>query len=195
MAADNYQLADDCMSQMSDDVPSTLTAHATTSTDDLAQAALDTKASLTANILEAKERAAAGRWTEAAEGFALALDAYNQHDVQDPTLLATLIENMAWSFHALGFLEEAKEHYEQALAYFENVRLQTIAERLGVGADINASRVQFIKERLVEVSFRQPPAPEYLDEYGRRRPMIGQSNDDEAVEAPPVGGSQEQGST
>ena len=64
-------------------------------------------------------------------------------------------------------------HYQQALDAFNAMRSPTL-DRWTIGlmyGDVNKSRVLFIRERMLELDLERFPDHEYLDEFGRKRPM------------------------
>lgn len=81
-----------------------------------------------------------------------------------------IVHNIASCLHHLGELEAAQEYYEQAIQSFNRAETPTM-ERLLHG-DTNKRRVDFVKERLIDISWgRRPDADKFLDENGVKRPV------------------------
>jgi len=121
-------------------------------------------------VAEARSQCVARQWLAALDGFAHALAVSEQ--AHDTSMRAAIVHNLGYCLHNIGEFEAAKAYYEEALAFFQGVCTPPGQAQWTVGgihADVNQSRIDFIKERLLDVCFRRPPDPEYLDEWGRRR--------------------------
>jgi tetratricopeptide (TPR) repeat protein len=123
---------------------------------------------------DAKELCYAKKWDQAIHAFTHALAVCEKlRSPSDLTVRAAIVHNLGYSLHCLGEFDAAKEYYEEALAYFRSIKTPAL-ERWTVGllhGDVNQSRILFIKERLLDLSFGRAPEDEYLDEFGRKRPM------------------------
>lgn len=123
---------------------------------------------------EAKMLCYSKKWDEAISAFTHALAVCEKsRAANDIPVRAAIVHNLGYCLHCLGEWEAAKEYYEQALQLFQRVKTPAI-DRWTTGwlyGDVNESRVRFIKERLLDITFRQFPEDEYLDEFGRKRPM------------------------
>lgn len=123
---------------------------------------------------EAKKLCYARKYAEAIDHFTHALAVCEKsRAVTDVPVRAAIVHNLGYCLHCLGEWEAAEAYYEEALAYFRSVKTPAI-ERYTVGllyGDVNQSRMKFIKERLLDISFRRLPEDEYLDEFGKKRPM------------------------
>ena len=134
---------------------------------------------------EAKHLCYAQRWDEALNVFTHALAVSEKAHTDNSEALTTraaTVHNIGYCLHCLGEFEAAKAYYEEAIEAFKSIQTPAI-DRWTVGilwGDVNKSRVSFIKECLLDVSFRKLPEREFLDEYGRKRQMP------EAPSAPPV---------
>lgn len=123
-------------------------------------------------IDEGRDLCVDGKYSEAATAFAHAL-AVCEQDVLSASTRASVQHNLAYCHHSLGEWDAARMHYESALATFRTIRTSTL-ERWTIGwmyGDVNESRIQFIKERLVDIEFQRMPEHEYLDEWGRKHPV------------------------
>ena len=125
---------------------------------------------------EAKNLCYTKRYEEALNVFTHALavsEKASEGESSSGTTKACIVHNIGYTLHCLGEFEAAGAYYEQALEHFRNVKAPLI-DRYTVEwifGSVNDSRVQFIRERLLDVSFRRLPDAEYLDEYGRKRAM------------------------
>jgi hypothetical protein len=123
---------------------------------------------------EAKNHCYAKRWDAAIAAFTHALAVTEQaHDASEIPVRAAIVHNLGYCLHNQGEWEAAKHYYEQALSLFKRVKTPAI-DRWTTGwlyGDVNEARIIFIKERLHDISFRRLPVDEYLDEWGRKRPM------------------------
>ena len=69
-------------------------------------------------------------------------------------------------------LRDLQAYYEQAIDAFKKAKVPMI-ERIVYG-DANKRRVDFVKERLVDITWgRKPDGDKYLDENGLKRPVPG----------------------
>ena len=67
-------------------------------------------------------------------------------------------------------MEAAQAYYEQAIQAFEKAKTPFL-ERMMYG-NTNQRRVDFVKERLIDISWgRKPDGDKYLDENGHKRPV------------------------
>ena len=84
---------------------------------------------------------------------------------------AAVLHNSGHCLHALGEFGAARPYYIMALSILEKA---SRTSHVWTHRDVNKSRILFIRERLVDVTFQRLPAPEYLDELGRKRstPLI-----------------------
>ena len=123
---------------------------------------------------EAKSHCYAKRWEAAIGAFTHALAVTEKaHDANEIPVRAAIVHNLGYCLHNQGEWEAAKHYYEQALSLFKRVKTPVI-DRWTTGwlyGDVNEVRIIFIKERLHDISFRRFPVDEYLDEFGRKRPM------------------------
>jgi len=100
---------------------------------------------------------------------------------KDHAVRGAVIHNIASCLHNLGEMEAAQAYYEQAIEAFKKA-YTPLMERAIYG-DANKRRIEFVKERLVDISWgRKPDGDKYLDENGNKRPV-----------APVFGESQENG--
>ena len=126
-------------------------------------------------IEEARQLCIAQRWDEALNTFthALAVTEKAHGAEEQKEVKAALVHNIGYCLHCLGEFEAAQAYYEQALTRFSGLATPLL-DRWTIGwiyGDLNANRVQFIKERLLDVSFGRLPEAKYLDGMGRKRPM------------------------
>ena len=88
----------------------------------------------------------------------------------DHAVRGAVIHNIASCLHNLGEMEAAQAYYEQAIDAFKKAKTPLI-ERAIYG-DANKRRIEFVKERLVDISWgRKPDGDKYLDENGVKRPV------------------------
>ena len=74
-----------------------------------------------------------------------------------------IVHNIASCLHHLGELEAAQAYYEQAIQAFERAKTPFL-ERMMYG-NTNQRRVDFVKERLIDISWgRKPDGDKCLDE-------------------------------
>ena len=86
----------------------------------------------------------------------------------DHAVRGAVVHNIASCLHNLGELEAAQAYYEQAIDAFR--RAKTPALEKMIYGDPNKRRVEFVKERLVDISWgRKPDGDKYLDENGVKR--------------------------
>jgi len=89
---------------------------------------------------------------------------------RDATVRGAIVHNIASCLHHLGELEAAQAYYEQAIQAFEKAKTPFL-ERMMYG-NTNQRRVDFVKERLIDISWgRKPDGDKYLDENGHKRPV------------------------
>lgn len=76
--------------------------------------------------------------------------------------------NIASCLHCLGHFDEARTHYEQALAHFQLDPPSRFWK--AVYGDVDRRRCDFVRERLVDLEFgRKPDLDKYLDGFGYKR--------------------------
>lgn len=126
-------------------------------------------------VEEARELCIAQRWDEALNTFTHALAVTEKAHAADDSkeMKAALVHNIGYCLHCLGEFEAAQAYYEQALTRFRGLTTPFL-DRWTIGwifGDLNDNRVQFIKERLLDISFGRLPEAKYLDGMGRKRPM------------------------
>jgi len=89
---------------------------------------------------------------------------------KDATVRGAIVHNIASCLHHLGELEAAQAYYEQAIQAFEKAKTPFV-EKMMYG-DTNKRRIDFVKERLIDISWgRKPDGDKYLDENGHKRPV------------------------
>jgi len=89
---------------------------------------------------------------------------------KDHAVRGAVIHNIASCLHNLGEMEAAQAYYEQAIDAFKKA-YTPLVERAIYG-DANKRRIEFVKERLVDISWgRKPDSDKYLDENGQKRPV------------------------
>ncbi len=119
---------------------------------------------------------------------------------KDHAVRGAVIHNIASCLHNLGEMEAAQAYYEQAIDAFKKA-YTPLVERAIYG-DANKRRIEFVKERLVDISWgRKPDGDKYLDENGVKRPVapvFGQVPEDatprqlsESWRAPPGEGDED----
>ena len=113
---------------------------------------------------EGREHCNAQRFHEALHAFTSSLTFCEAVGV---SVHAAALHNVGHCLQSLGEFSAARPYYERALALF----VRSSPPRWTVGSDVHDSRCAFIKERLVEVMFNRLPTREYLDEWGRKRPL------------------------
>ena len=87
---------------------------------------------------------------------------------KDHAVRGAVVHNIASCLHNLGEMEAAQAYYEQAIDAFKRAKISPV-ERLIFG-DPNKRRMEFVKERLVDISWgRKPDGDKYLDENGNKR--------------------------
>ena len=118
-------------------------------------------------IDEARYLCTAEQWAPAFDTFRRALALCER----DRAVAAAVLHNMGRCLQSLGEFEAAKGYYEEALSALCAMRSSALRGS-AVAADAHNSRITFVKERLFEVALRRRPAPEYLDQWGRKRPTI-----------------------
>ena len=86
----------------------------------------------------------------------------------DHAVRGAVIHNIASCLHNLGEMEAAQAYYDQAIEAFRKARTPMF-ERFFYG-DANRRRIDFVKERLVDITWgRKPDGDKYLDENGQKR--------------------------
>ena len=99
---------------------------------------------------------------------------------KDHAVRGAVIHNIASCLHNLGEMEAAQAYYEQAIEAFKKA-YTPLVER-AIDGDANKRRIDFVKERLVDISWgRKPDGDKYLDENGNKRPVApvyGQASED-----------------
>ena len=89
---------------------------------------------------------------------------------QDHAVRGAVIHNIASCLHNLGEMEAAQAYYDQAIEAFKKAKTP-LFERWFYG-DANRRRIDFVKERLVDITWgRKPDGDKYLDENGVKRPV------------------------
>jgi len=89
---------------------------------------------------------------------------------KDATVRGAIVHNIASCLHNMGELEAAKAYYEQAIDAFQRSKMP-VWEQVMYG-DTNKRRIDFVRERLVDISWgRKPDGEKYLDENGRKKPV------------------------
>lgn len=122
-------------------------------------------------LTEAKEQFHRAQYEEALNTFTACLAVTEKtRNSKDFAVRGAIVHNIASCLHHLGEIEAAQEYYEQAIASFEKANTGMV-EKLLYG-DTNKRRVDFVKERLIDISWgRKPDIDKYLDENGRKRPV------------------------
>lgn len=89
---------------------------------------------------------------------------------KDHAVRGAVIHNIASCLHNLGEMEAAQAYYDQAIDAFKKAKTPML-ERMFYG-DANRRRIDFVKERLVDITWgRKPDGDKYLDENGNKRPV------------------------
>ena len=84
---------------------------------------------------------------------------------KDHAVRGAVIHNIASCLHNLGEMEAAKAYYEQAIEAFKQAKTPVLEK--AIYGDPNKRRVDFVKERLVDISWgRKPDGDKYLDARG-----------------------------
>lgn len=122
-------------------------------------------------LTEAKEQFHRAEYELALNTFTACLAVTEKtRNSKDFAVRGAIVHNIASCLHHLGEIEAAQEYYEQAIASFEKANTGVV-ERLLYG-DTNKRRVDFVKERMIDISWgRKPDIDKYLDENGRKRPV------------------------
>jgi tetratricopeptide (TPR) repeat protein len=122
-------------------------------------------------LTEAKEQFHRAQYEEALNTFTACLAVTEKtRNSKDFAVRGAIVHNIASCLHHLGEIEAAQEYYEQAISSFEKANTGVV-EKLLYG-DTNKRRVDFVKERLIDISWgRKPDIDKYLDENGRKRPV------------------------
>jgi len=120
-------------------------------------------------LTEAKEQFHRAQYEEALNTFTACLAVTEKtRNSKDFAVRGAIVHNIASCLHHLGEIEAAQEYYEQAITSFEKANTG-IVEKLLYG-DTNKRRVDFVKERMIDISWgRKPDIDKYLDENGRKR--------------------------
>ena len=151
--------------------------HATIGTD----VPKETLGQLEWNLLnDAKEQFHRGEYEQALNTFTATLAVTEKtRSSKDFAVRGAIVHNIASCLHHLGEIEAAQEYYEQAINSFEKAKTGVVEKMLY--GDTNKRRVDFVKERLIDISWgRKPDVDKYLDELGRKK----------VVPQPPVDGGQ-----
>lgn len=133
------------------------------------------------NLLnDAKEQFHRGEYEQALNTFTATLAVTEKtRSSKDYAVRGAIVHNIASCLHHLGEIEAAQEYYEQAINSFEKAKTGVVEKMLY--GDTNKRRVDFVKERLIDISWgRKPDVDKYLDELGRKK----------VVPQPPVNGGQ-----
>lgn len=86
----------------------------------------------------------------------------------DHATRGAIVHNIGSCLHNLGEFEAAQAYYEQAVESFRKAS-SPLVDRLFYG-DINRRRIEFVKERLIDISWgRKPDEDKYLNEFGYKR--------------------------
>ena len=89
---------------------------------------------------------------------------------KDHAVRGAVIHNIASCLHNLGEMESAQAYYEQAVEAFQKAKTPMLEK--AIYGDPNKRRIEFVKERLVDISWgRKPDGDKYLDENGVKRPV------------------------
>jgi len=89
---------------------------------------------------------------------------------RDQAVRGAVVHNIASCLHNLGEMEAAQAYYDQAIEAFKKAKTPLL-EKLFYG-DPNRRRIDFVKERLVDITWgRKPDGDKYLDENGVKRPV------------------------
>ena len=87
---------------------------------------------------------------------------------KDYAVRGAVVHNIASCLHNLGEMEAAQAYYDQAITEFKKAKTP-LFERFFYG-DANKRRIDFVKERLVDITWgRKPDVDKYLDENGNKR--------------------------
>lgn len=122
-------------------------------------------------LAQAKTDFHAGKYEEALNTFTHCLAVTEKSRTsQDATVRGAVLHNIASCLHHQGKMEAAQAYYEQAVACFRKTKTPLV-DRIFYG-DTNQRRVDFVKERLIDISWgKKPDGDKYLDENGRKRPV------------------------
>jgi len=122
-------------------------------------------------LAEAKQLFHQHKYKEALNTFTHCLAVTEKtRSAKDHAVRGAVIHNIASCLHNLGEMEAAQAYYEQAIDAFKKAKTP-LFERVLYG-DANRRRVDFVKERLVDITWgRKPDGDKYLDENGVKRPV------------------------
>ncbi len=122
-------------------------------------------------LAEAKDLFHSGKYEEALNTFTHCLAVTEKtRSSKDLAVRGAIVHNIASCLHHLGELEAAQDYYEQAIGSFEKAETPAL-ERIMYG-DANKRRVDFVKERLIDIQWnRKPDNDVFLDENGRKKPI------------------------
>jgi len=89
---------------------------------------------------------------------------------RDLAVRGAILHNIASCLHHLGQYTAAQQYYEQAIDSFQKCKTP-MYEKMLYG-NTNQRRVDFVKERLIDISWgRKPDIDKYLDENARKQPV------------------------
>jgi len=108
-------------------------------------------------------------WEDALNTFAQVLAIVEKTRTnQDHATRGAIIHNIGSCLHNLGEFDAAQAYYEQAVESFRKAS-SPLVDRLFYG-DINRRRIEFVKERLIDISWgRKPDEDKFLNEYGYKK--------------------------
>jgi len=132
-------------------------------------------------LAEAKQLFHQHKYQEALNTFTHCLAVTEKtRSAKDHAVRGAVIHNIASCLHNLGEMEAAQAYYEQAIDAFKKAKTP-LFERVLYG-DANRRRVDFVKERLVDITWgRKPDGDKYLDENGIKRPVPASHYDIDAL--------------
>ena len=122
------------------------------------------------NLLQdAKNLYHSHHWEDALNTFAQVLAIVEKtRTSQDHATRGAIVHNIGSCLHNLGEFDAAQAYYEQAVESFRKAS-SPLVDRLFYG-DINRRRIEFVKERLIDISWgRKPDEDKFLNEFGYKR--------------------------
>ena len=115
-------------------------------------------------LTEAKELFHQKKYDEALNTFTHCLAVTEKtRSAKDHAVRGAVVHNIASCLHNLGELEAAQAYYEQAIAAFQKAYTPPLEKALY--GDPNKRRIDFVKERLVDITWGRKPD---CDKWGAR---------------------------
>ncbi|KAL1519199.1 hypothetical protein AB1Y20_003459 [Prymnesium parvum] len=120
-------------------------------------------------LQDAKNLYHSHHWEEALNTFAQVLAIVEKtRTSSDHATRGAIVHNIGSCLHNLGEFDAAQAYYEQAVDSFRKAS-SPLVDRLFYG-DINRRRIEFVKERLIDISWgRKPDEDKFLNEFGYKR--------------------------